>query len=215
MKIMNTKFFCVVVAVLSLLLLSGCANKVYNPDWTTNGKPIWIDPVVAAPAPAPEPAPAPAPEPAPLSVAEQNSRATGAFNDLGFEAEETEQGVLVYLPPSIYFASSGSDINLDARAKIAEIANEVNKDYLMAREIQVSGHTDSVGAPDANLATSKRRAEAATSELVFSKVRLTRIKTTWFGETQLRMEERDANGKVIPENRALNRRVEFTILNPS
>lgn len=205
---MNTKFFCGVLTVTYLLSLSACANKVYNPDWAKNGEPIWVDPVAAAPAPAP------APEPTALSVSEQNSRATNVFNDLGFEAEETEQGVLVYLPPSIYFASSGSDINLDARAKIAEIANEVNKDYLIAREIQVSGHTDSVGTADVNMATSKRRAEAATSELVFSKVRLTRIKTTWFGETQLRMKERDTNGKVIPENRALNRRVEFTILNP-
>jgi len=85
---------------------------------------------------------------------------------------------------------------------------------LLDREIEVSGHTDSVGSNEANMATSKLRSEAATGELVFSKVPLTRIKTTWYGEERPRVDELDSDGQPIPENRALNRRVEFTILNP-
>ncbi len=157
----------------------------------------------------PEPVVAPV-----MSISAQNKQAVEALNAMGFETEESEQGVVVYLPPNIYFSSSSSDINLDARAKIAEIASEVNKEYLSEREIEVSGHTDSVGSNEANFATSKLRAEAATGELVFSKVALTRIKTTWFGEEQPRVEEVGADASVIEENRALNRRVEFTILNP-
>lgn len=209
---MSFKLFCLSMAIGSLLL-SGCANKVYNKGFFSKDEPMFVDKVEPVPAPTPAPAPPPEPEPV-MSVAQQNSQAMDALTALGFEAEESEQGVVVYLPPNIYFDSNASDINLDARNKIAEIAREVNKDYLLAREIEVSGHTDTAGSAELNMTTSKSRAEAATGELVFSKVALTRIKMTWFGEERPRVPEYDADGQAIPGNRALNRRVEFTILNP-
>ncbi len=190
------------------LLLSACSNYVANPDFPKQG-PMFV----LKTEPTPEPILEPIPEPV-MSVSEQNSQAIDALNALGFDTQESVQGVVVYLPPSIYFDSNGSDINLDARTKIAEVSSEINKDYLISREIEVSGHTDTVGDEKLNMATSKLRAEAAAAELVFSNVALTRIKMTWFGETRPRVEEYTADGKPILENRALNRRVEFTILNP-
>lgn len=206
---MSFKTTCCFLVVVSLL--AGCSNYVYNSDFYKKEEPIFVrktEPVI-------EPEPAPIPEPVPvMSVAEQNNQAIESLNALGFESLESEQGVIVYLPPNIYFSSNTADISLDARTKIAQIASEVNKEYLVDREIEVSGHTDSVGSEDLNMATSKRRAEAASEELIFSKVALTRIKTTWFGEKKPRVNDRTADGQLIPENRALNRRVEFTILNP-
>ena len=194
---MNTKFYCALILI--GFLLSGCSNYQYNPGFFNKDGPMYVKKV--------------APEPA-MSVAEQNSQAIAAFSDKGFEAVESDKGVIIYLPPNIYFSSNTAEINLDARAKIAEISTEINKDYLVDREIEVSGHTDSVGSPEANMATSKSRAEAATAELVFSNVAVTRIQTTWFGEDQPRVAELDSDGQLIAGNRALNRRVEFTILNP-
>ena len=149
-----------------------------------------------------------------LTIPEQNEKAVAVFTDKGFEAVKTEKGVSVYLPPTIYFDSSKSNINLEARTKIAEIAQELRQPYLSARTIEVSGHADSSGDKTLNMKISKERALAATAELVFSKISKLRLITTWHGETKLRVPDINQDGTINKINRNLNRRVEFNILNP-
>ena len=74
-----------------------------------------------------------------LSTAEQNSKAIEALSSQGLETEESDKGVVIYLPPSIYFDGASSRIDIDARKKIADIAKEVNKQYLVNRNIEVEG----------------------------------------------------------------------------
>ena len=147
-------------------------------------------------------------------VAQQNNRAITELNSLGVDAEQFEKGVIIYLPPDINFEESKADIKLKARSKIAEISRELNKEYLADRYIEVAGHTNSNGDADVNLEISRKRAEAAAEELVFSNVSLTRLTITWHGEEKPRFPEFNADGSVIVENLELNRRVEFIILNP-
>lgn len=194
-------------SVLSISLSACTSDHVRNPDFPQSG-PVWIKKAPPVVAPAPEPVPEPV-----MSVSEQNSLAIENLGKQGFETEESEKGVIVFLPPNIYFQGSKSNISLDAREKIAQIASEVNQEYLLERSIEVSGHTDSIGAADGNMSLSKLRAEAAAEELVFSKVNRDRLKVLWFGETQPRIAD-PVNGILNREDRALNRRVEFTILNP-
>lgn len=214
---MNIQTIFKLVALSAVFVFAGCSkDHVFNEDWKTSG-PIFVKKAPApepAPAPAPEPEPIPEPVPEPPSLDELNARAIAAFTDLGLEAESTNRGVNVYLPPEIYFDGATSKINIEARSKIAQIASEVNKDYLRNRSIEVSGHTDSTGPAEVNMRLSKERAVSATGELVFSKVAKTRINTVWKGETQLRYPELREDGSVNRENKARNRRVEFTILNP-
>lgn len=208
---MNTWVTKLLAIVVLSNLLSACTSEyVFNKDFPKNG-PVWIKATPQAPLPEPEPIPEPEPV---MSVGEQNSLAMENLGNLGFEAEETDKGVLVFLPPNIYFQGSKSSINLDAREKISQIASELNQDYLVERSVEVSGHTDSVGPEQVNLALSKLRAEAAAEELLFSKVNKARITTTWFGETKPRENERNTDGTLSKTNQSLNRRVEFTILNP-
>ena len=150
----------------------------------------------------------------PMTVLEQNDLAVAELTSLGIEAEKTEKGVTIYLPPNINFEENKSDISLNARSKIAEISGELNKDYLVGRSIEVAGHANSNGDSETNQEISKRRAQAAAEELVFSKVLLSRIKVSWHGEEVPRFPEFDDEGKVIPESKELNRRVEFIVLNP-
>jgi len=199
------------VACLSFTLaLSGCFQKglVYNENFPHKG-PMYVVP--EEPAPAPEPIPEPVPEP---TLAQLNERAIKSFTDLGLEAEQTDRGVSVYLPPEIYFGGSAANIDLQARTKIAEIAAEVKKDYLKDRLIEVVGHTDSTGSSDGNMRLSKERAKTAAGELVFSQVERKRLITVWKGDKSPRYSEVKADGSVDYEGRAKNRRVEFTILNP-
>jgi len=146
-----------------------------------------------------------------LTIEKQNSKVVSKLTSLGIEAVESEKGVIIYLPP---FEESKSDISLDARVKITEISRELNKGYLVNRDIEVSGHTNSNGEADVNIDISKKRAQAAAEELVFSNVELNRITTTWHGEEMPRLPEFDADGNRIQENLNLNRRVEFIVLNP-
>lgn len=201
------------VAILAVVLLavSGCATDyVYNRDKVG---PIFVKAKEPEPAP-PLPVPVEEPEVIVLSVSEQNEKAVEAFGDKGFEAEISDKGIVVYLPPTIYFKGSESSIGLEARTKIAEIADEINQPYLLDRIVEISGHTDSIGDAALNLELSKQRAIAATEELIFSKVSKTRLTSLWFGESQLRFAELNDDGSINTVNRNLNRRVDFTVLNP-
>lgn len=204
---------CLCLAAMSLSL-SGClSGYVTNPDFTKSG-PLLIKP---KPAPIPEPTPEPIPEPEPepvMSVGEQNTQAMESLGKQGFETEQNEKGVVVYLPPSIFFTGSESKINLDAREKISQIANEINQDYLLNRDIEIAGHTDTSGSEELNMQISKDRALAAAGELVFSKVDRSRLVTSWFGESKPRVNDTQSNGQIDYEKAKRNRRVEFTILNP-
>ena len=191
----------------TLATLSGCATDyVYNQSGTG---PYFVK--SAKPQP---PAPVEEPKVVVLSVTQQNQKAVAAFDNRGFEAEISDKGVVVYLPPTIYFKGSESNIGLAARSKIAEIAEEINLPYLAERIVEISGHTDSIGDAASNLELSKQRALVATEELVFSKVSKTRLTSTWYGESRLRLPEFNADGTVNSHNRNLNRRVDFTVLNP-
>ena len=72
--------------------------------------------------------------------------------------------------------------------------------------VQLEGHTDNLGAPEANLRLSQDRVEAVKSYLVRKGIDRNRIKTKAFGGSQpLRTDP-------SPDARALNRRVEMRIL---
>jgi outer membrane protein OmpA-like peptidoglycan-associated protein len=73
--------------------------------------------------------------------------------------------------------------------------------------IEISGHTDFVGAKDFNKALSLRRANAVRGFLTSKGVDPRRIKTKGYGE-----ERPIASNDDEQEGRELNRRVEFKVL---
>ena len=203
------------ITLLTASILSGCyKGYVYN---DSPSGPIFVKPTEPEAAPATNwqaPKHTKLKQLKVLSVPEQNKRAIEVFKSKGFEAVSTEKGVVVYLPSTIYFNTSESSISLEARNKITEIAQELIKPYLSKRFFEVSGHTDSGGSEAINMALSKARSLAATAVLVSSKVPKTRLSSTWFGESRLRAQDYNSDGSINTRNRKLNRRVEFTILNP-
>ncbi len=74
--------------------------------------------------------------------------------------------------------------------------------------ILVAGHTDNVGDPANNMALSAQRAAAVMKYLTDRGIAANRVQSRGFGDTKP-LGENDT-----PENRAKNRRTEFTILNP-
>lgn len=71
--------------------------------------------------------------------------------------------------------------------------------------LRLSGHTDNVGKPKANLLLSEKRAKAVQRYLVRRGVPAGHIQTTWYGQAQPRASNKTATG------RARNRRVEMKV----
>jgi outer membrane protein OmpA-like peptidoglycan-associated protein len=73
-------------------------------------------------------------------------------------------------------------------------------------KIEVSGHTDDVGTDENNLALSRNRAKAVYDYLVSKNIPAVRLSSKGYGEVKPLLPNTNA------ENRQVNRRVEFTIL---
>ena len=72
-------------------------------------------------------------------------------------------------------------------------------------QIEVSGHTDDVGTDANNLVLSRNRAKAVFDYLLSQEISATRLKSMGYGEAQ------PSVPNTSPENRQVNRRVEFKI----
>ncbi len=142
-----------------------------------------------------------------------NEKLAQYLNEGELITEETDRGLVVYLP-SLFFETGSAELKSAAQDKIRYIGNAINEDYVAGRRIAIEGHTDSVGDEDFNLNLSKQRAESVSDELVFSQVATNRIETAWFGESSPIAPNENADGTANEEGRAKNRRVEFIILNP-
>ena len=74
--------------------------------------------------------------------------------------------------------------------------------------VQISGHTDTDGSEEANLALSQARADSVLSYLVNGGVDANRLTAVGFGETEVKVDP-----EVTPEDKAQNRRIEFLVEN--
>ncbi|MGW2625758.1 OmpA family protein [Micromonospora taraxaci] len=129
--------------------------------------------------------------------------------DLDGNTREAESGgrIELTLSADVLFAFGKADISPAARLQLAEIATRLREQA--TGTVQIFGHTDSVGGDAANLALSRRRAEAIRDALA---PRLVDSKLTYaiegFGETRP-VAANTVAGKDNPRGRASNRRVEI------
>ena len=127
------------------------------------------------------------------------------------EARETERGVVVNLP-DVLFAFGRSDLTGDARSRVQDIADVLNK-QARRRRVSIEGHTDAIGSEEANQQLSKRRADSVTSALVTSGVDQARLTATGYGERYPVAPNTTPDGSDNAAGRAKNRRVEVVIEN--
>lgn len=104
----------------------------------------------------------------------------------------------------VYFDTNKSEI--DARGQ--QIANNVA--YVVANtdttRVTIIGKTDRVGSPAANLALSKKRADAVRNSLIKAGVPESRIEMSWTGESK------QVVATVDEADERLNRVVDITVI---
>ncbi len=136
------------------------------------------------------------------------------FNAEGLVTEETDRGVVVFLP-EVFFEFGKYDLTPTALEKISVIATIVNDSRALDRKLAVEGHTDSIGDEYYNLNLSTQRAKTVEHELTSNEVSPERITTVGYGEKYPIAPNTNADGSDNPEGRKKNRRVEIIVENPT
>ncbi|MBY5923319.1 SUMF1/EgtB/PvdO family nonheme iron enzyme [Ferrimonas balearica] len=107
---------------------------------------------------------------------------------------------------SLFFPTDGAMLSDADRQRLASLAEQLAPMLDGQMGIAISGHTDSAGAEEYNMALSQRRAEAVAQAITaLLPNQHIRLDTRYFGETQPVQSNQSASGK------AANRRVEITL----
>lgn len=99
----------------------------------------------------------------------------------------------------ITFESGSDQLTLQAMRNLDAFAQALKSPVLAGFAFEVQGHTDAVGAADANMRLSQRRAESVVAYLVHNGVATDRLRARGYGESQPIMSD---------PNHPRNRRVE-------
>jgi len=118
---------------------------------------------------------------------------------------ESAEGPLVRM--QILFRTNSSTLDDASMEKLRVVGEALRSQGLAGARLEIAGHTDDTGDVDGNLKLSRERAEAVREQLVRKgRVAGGRLSVAAFGQG------RPIVPNTTPENRRLNRRVEFRLL---
>ena len=122
----------------------------------------------------------------------------------GVQVVESDDSIRLIMPGNITFRTDSADINSNFYPVLNSVAKVLNK--YSNSTVLVSGHTDSTGSADYNLALSKSRAQSVAAYLQGQGVKSSRFEVIGMGSSNPIASNSDAAG------RAQNRRVEIKII---
>lgn len=114
-----------------------------------------------------------------------------------------EPGVAVDLK-NVFFETGKFDLRPESKAELDKLIAFLTTNPNIRAEL--SGHTDNVGSPTANLTLSQNRAKAVVDYLVAGGIDASRLTSKGYGDTKPKAPND------TPENRQKNRRTEFTVI---
>jgi outer membrane protein OmpA-like peptidoglycan-associated protein len=122
----------------------------------------------------------------------------------GVQVVESDDNIRLIMPGNITFKTDSADINSSFYPVLNSVAKVLNK--YSNSTVLVSGHTDSTGSADYNLALSKSRAQSVAAYLQGQGVKSSRFEVMGMGSSNPIASNSDTAG------RAQNRRVEIKII---
>jgi outer membrane protein OmpA-like peptidoglycan-associated protein len=134
----------------------------------------------------------------------QEAKLRAQLQGTGVSVTRNGDNIILNMPGNVTFQTNSSDINAgfyQVLNSVAIVLKEFDKTV-----VEVAGHADSVGADDANMALSQRRASSVSSYLGAQGIDSQRLITIGYGES------RPIASNDTPEGRQQNRRVEITLL---
>jgi len=134
----------------------------------------------------------------------QEAKLRKQLRGTGVSVQREGDNINLVMPGNITFPSAGSDLKADfydVLDSVALVLSEFDKTV-----IAVAGFTDSVGSEEYNQSLSEKRATSVASYLKTKDITATRFETIGFGE------KGPVADNSTKEGRALNRRVELTLL---
>ncbi|MEP6468103.1 MAG: OmpA family protein, partial [Parafilimonas sp.] len=117
--------------------------------------------------------------------------------------KEEIQKQINFAARNIYFETGKSILKPESNSSLDEVAAIMSENPSL--KLIISGHTDNVGKPDANLLLSKKRANAVLNYLVSKGIDAQRLSAKGFGQMQ------PIASNTTVEGRSQNRRVEIKI----
>ena len=117
--------------------------------------------------------------------------------------EPIEVGLTVRLK-NIYFDFNKTSLKPESSAELNKVVNFLDQNPTV--EIEISGHTDNKGSDEYNLTLSQGRSQAVVDYLASQGIGTNRLTAKGYGESKP-VETNDTE-----DGRAINRRVEFTVL---
>jgi tetratricopeptide (TPR) repeat protein len=122
----------------------------------------------------------------------------------------------MYLTPppvfyNVYFSFNKSNIRQGAADTLEMVLATLKDNPEMV--VEVRGHTDAMGSDQYNMGLSDKRSEATIAYLTKKGVEKSRLQPKALGEQSPAADNTRTDGSDNPEGRALNRRVEFKIVN--
>lgn len=144
-----------------------------------------------------------------ISSVEMNPEVTTSISMVPKEVSSGEY----YSIKSILFDGNSSKLNRDAQIEVERIAGlmKANPDL----KLQVTGNTDDLGTDDYNQRLSVMRAKEVVNYLTKKGIQESRFEIKGLGKTNFIAINQNADGSDNPEGRALNRRVDMRVLNPT
>ena len=135
---------------------------------------------------------------------EVQQRAKAFSENLKSAVESTDAAAKTLSLQYIQFETGAATLTPDSKYELDNLVTGLNA-FPQIR-IEIAGHTDNVGDPVANRALSQQRAAAVAKYLTDRGIDAGRLRSVGYGDTKP-LAPNDTE-----ENRAKNRRTEFTIL---
>jgi outer membrane protein OmpA-like peptidoglycan-associated protein len=132
----------------------------------------------------------------------KNHTGTQPF-ELNIQLQKLKVGANVVLN-NVFFNSNSFALLSESKVELDRLADLLVKNPTV--KIEIGGHTDNVGADDANLLLSENRAKAVVEYIVSKGIEASRVSAKGYGETVA------IGDNTTEQGRAKNRRTEFKII---